>query len=158
MNGKPVLFRDAKTVLNDKNDAFREKLLCDGLIFNLGDACAYSCSFCYVCLMQRYIAPPLLKAHNLTHGVTLSFEDVVIRGRNAVELLRAQLLDKHGRCRYQDDNDNRVVFLSTTVDVAANMELLSETADACNCHGSLQNAPPVITSKCTTSDRCFLTG
>ena len=26
------------------------------------------------------------------------------------------------------------------------------------CHGSLQNAPPVITSKCTTSDRCFLTG
>ncbi len=24
------------------------------------------------------------------------------------------------------------------------------------CHGSLQNAPPVITSKCTTSDGCFL--
>jgi hypothetical protein len=26
------------------------------------------------------------------------------------------------------------------------------------CHGSLQNAPPVITSKCTTSDGCFLLG
>jgi hypothetical protein len=26
------------------------------------------------------------------------------------------------------------------------------------CHRSLQNAPPVITSKCTTSDGCFLLG
>ena len=25
-----------------------------------------------------------------------------------------------------------------------------------NCHRSLQNAPPVITSKCTTPDGCFL--
>jgi DNA repair photolyase len=131
MNGKPILYRDAKTVLNDKNDAFREKLLCDGLIVNLGDACAYSCSFCYVSSMQRYLAPPLLEAHKKAHGMTLSFEDVVIRARNAVELLRAQLLDKNGRRRYQDDNDNRVVFLSTTVDVAANMELLRETAEAC---------------------------
>ena len=131
MNGKPVLYRDAKTVLNDTNDAFREKLLCDGLIINLGDACAYSCSFCYVGSMQRYLAPPLLDAHKLTHGVTLPFEDVVIRRRNAVDLLRAQLLDGHGRRRYPDDGDNRVAFSSTTVDVAANMELLRETAEAC---------------------------
>ena len=40
-------------------------------------------------------------------------------------------MDRQGRRRYTDVDDNRVVFLSTTVDVAANMELLRETAEAC---------------------------
>ena len=132
MNGKPVIFRDAKTVLNDDNEAFREKLLCGGIILNPGDACAYSCSFCYVGSMLRYLAPPVLAAHKAKTGADLQFEDVVIRRRNAVELLRGQLLKRDGSRRYPDDADNRVVFSSTTVDVAANMELLRETADLCN--------------------------
>jgi len=37
------------------------------------------------------------------------------------------------------------------------LDCLAKVADAL-CHGSLQNAPPVITSKCTTSDVCFLLG
>ena len=41
MNGKPVIFREAKTVFNVKNEAFEEKRLCDGIILNAGDACAY---------------------------------------------------------------------------------------------------------------------
>lgn len=132
MNGKPVLLRDADTVLNVKNTAFKEKLLCDGVILNLGDACAYSCSFCYVASMLRFHAPPILAEYTLTHGVTLPFQKVVIRRRNAIDLLRAQLLDKKGRRRYPNDDDNRVAFASTTTDVAANMELLRETAEACN--------------------------
>jgi DNA repair photolyase len=132
MNGKPVLYRDAKTVLNVNNNAFKEKLLCGGVILNLGDACAYSCSFCYVGSMLRFHAPPVLSAYTLTHGVTLPFQKVVIRRQNAIDRLRAQLLDRKGRRRYSDDDDARVVFSSTTVDVAANMELLRETAEACN--------------------------
>jgi len=131
MNGKPVLLRAAKTVLNDDNEAFKEKLLCDGLIVNPGDACAYSCAFCYVELMQRYFAPPFLAAYRQEHGTPLRFEDTVIRRRKAVELLRAQLLRRNGERRYPDDQDHRVVFSSTTVDVAANLELLRETAEIC---------------------------
>lgn len=82
--------------------------------------------------MQRFLAPPLLKAHKLQHGVELRFQDVVIRNKNAIDLLRAQLLDRHGRRRYPDDQDHRVVYSSTTVDVAANMELVGETAELCN--------------------------
>ena len=47
MNGKPVLWRKAKTVLSE-NEAFQEKLLCDGLTLNAGDLCTFSCAFCYV--------------------------------------------------------------------------------------------------------------
>ena len=132
MNGKPVVYREAKTVLNVKSWAFQEKLLCDGLIYNPGDACTYSCTFCYVCSLQRYLAPPLIKAHNENTGQSLRFEDLVIRRKKAPELLRGQLLNRQGKRRYPNDQDNRVLFSSTTVDVAANMELLRETAEACN--------------------------
>ncbi|MGJ8632330.1 MAG: hypothetical protein ACSHX7_00255 [Luteolibacter sp.] len=132
MNGKPVLYRDAKTVLNIRNDAFREKLLCDGLIFNPGDACGYSCSFCYVGSMQRFLAPAILNSYEDKTGKPLRFEEGVIRRRNAVELLRIQLLNRSGGRIFLDDDDNRVVYSSTTVDVAANMELLRETAEMCN--------------------------
>ena len=84
MNGKPVLYRDAKTVLNDTNDAFREKLLCDGLIINLGDACAYSCSFCYVGSMQRYLAPPLLDALRDAGYAFVTLAKAAERARSAV--------------------------------------------------------------------------
>jgi DNA repair photolyase len=132
MNGKPVLYRNAKTVLNDSNEAFREKLLCGGIIFNAGDACAYGCSFCYTGSMMRFQAPPILEAHEILTGESLQFQDVVIRRQNAVELLRGQLLKSDGSRRYPNPDDNRVVYSSTTVDVAANMELLRETADLCN--------------------------
>lgn len=132
MNGKPVLYRGAKTVLNAKNKAFREKLLCDGLIYNPGDACAYRCSFCYVESVLRFQAPPIIAAHNQLTGGSLGFEDVVIRRRGATHLLESQLLYKSGKRRYPDDDDSRVLYMSTTVDIAANLELLRETAEACN--------------------------
>lgn len=45
MNGKTVLEVDAKSVVNFSSN-FSHKLLCDGLTFSTGSACAYSCAFC----------------------------------------------------------------------------------------------------------------
>lgn len=81
--------------------------------------------------MLRFHAPPVLEAHCERYGEVLRFEDVVIRRKDAVEVLRSQLLNRYGHRRYPADQDNRVLFSSTTVDVAANMELLRETAEAC---------------------------
>ena len=132
MNRKPVLYRDAKTVLNMESLQFQEKLLCDGIVFNLGDACAYSCTFCYVGTSQRYHAPPIFNAYNEAQGTSLKFQDVVIRRKSALDLLRGQILKKDGNPKYPDPADRRVVYSSTLVDVAVNMELLRETAEACN--------------------------
>jgi len=132
MNGKPVLYRDAKTVLKLDAEAFAEKLLCDGIILNPGDACAYSCAFCYVGPMMRHHSPPVLRAHEEKTGELLGFSDAVIRRRNSVDVLLSQLLKSSGSRKFEDEQDNRVVFSSSTVDVAANMELLRETADLCN--------------------------
>jgi len=124
MNGKPVIYRDAKTVLTTEAIAFQEKGLCDGLTLNLGDACAYECAFCYVPTQMRKLVYNILadRAH----------EDVVIRRRNAISILRDQLTNRYGNPRYTDPNDRRVVYSSTLVDICANMELVKETAEACN--------------------------
>ena len=47
MNMKPVFTVPTKTVINFKSH-FYKKLLCDGLTFTAGNACVYSCAFCYV--------------------------------------------------------------------------------------------------------------
>src|SRR6476660_4521519 len=132
MNRKPVIYRDARTVLTIPSPEFEEKLLCNGIVFNLGDACAYNCQFCYVEAAMRKIDQPLLKAHNQQHGTSLNFPDVVIRRRPALQLLREQLVGRGGSRKYDDPADQRVVYSSTLVDVAANMDLLRETAEACN--------------------------
>lgn len=137
MNGKPVLYREnSNTVLNLGSEGFREKLLCDGVTMNLGDACAYSCSFCYVETQARKFAKATIDAFNAQNGLTcdkpLGFTDVVIRRPDALQLLRKQLLLPNGSPMFTDPTDTRVVYSSTLVDVAANMTLLKETADACN--------------------------
>ena len=131
MNGKPVLFRIVKTVLTINNGAFREKKLCDGIVINLGEACAFSCTYCYVGCAVRYQAGPVIADYNRETDQYLNHCDVVIRRKNAIGVLRSQLLKPDGTRRYDDPADNRVVFLSSTVDPAANMELLRETAEAC---------------------------
>ncbi len=132
MGGKPVLYRGAKTVLTRPSHGFHHKMLCDGGVFNLGDACRYNCEFCYVEAAMWKLDKGLLDAHNASAGTSLGFADVVIRRRNAIELLKKQLLDARGKPRFADPNDTGVVYSSTLVDVAANMELLRETAEACN--------------------------
>lgn len=120
MNRKPVLLRDAKTVLNCKNAAFKEKCLCDGITLNAGDACAASCAYCYVeAQLNKLLSVPLNhRAH----------QDVVIRRTGAVDLLKSQLFAKHGKKRFDDPHDNRVVYSSTLVDCAGNLTLARETA------------------------------
>lgn len=138
MNKKPVIYREAKTILNDDNDGFHEKLLCDGITFNAGDACCYSCEFCYVEAQMLKVDHELIDAHNAANGRTeeannlLRFKDLVIRRENALEILRRQLLKKDGTPQYPDEEDTRVVYGSTLVDVAANMTLVRETAEICN--------------------------
>src|ERR1035437_6356485 len=51
MNGKPVYFVPAKSIINF-HAAFDHKLLCDGLTFTTGSACAYGCEFCYTGAMM----------------------------------------------------------------------------------------------------------
>ncbi|MDF1862654.1 MAG: hypothetical protein P1U87_20725 [Verrucomicrobiales bacterium] len=137
MNGKPVIWRpNTRTVLSLKSLKFEEKLLCDGITLNPGDACVFSCGFCYVEGQMIKVDKPYLKALNAerhTRGESeLTFEQVVIRRPDSVGLLRQQLFDKKGRAKFADPDDNWVVYGSTLVDVAANMELLRETADLCN--------------------------
>jgi DNA repair photolyase len=65
LNGKPVFTRVAKSVLN-KSEGFGEKLLCDGLTLSLGDACAASCTYCYVpSMMNRLLSAALAKLQKL---------------------------------------------------------------------------------------------
>lgn len=117
MNGKPVFFRPAKTIIN-MTSGFQEKLLCDGPTFSTGDACAYHCSFCYVpAMMQKAAYIP--KGHK--HAA------MVVRRENALEVLRKQLLSlKPAVC-----DKPLVIYSSPLVDVAANMDLVRETVDAC---------------------------
>lgn len=133
MHGKPVLYRDAKTVLSLSSQEFAEKLLCDGLILNPGDSCAYSCAFCYVSsLPLKFLVRRVLKEHEEKTGEYLEHSDAVVRRTNPMDVLLGQMLSSSGKKKFQDDNDNRVVFSSSTVDVAANMELLRETAGLLN--------------------------
>jgi DNA repair photolyase len=121
MGGKPVLQRNAKTILNFNNHEFQEKLLCDGITGNPGDACPYDCSYCYVADQMRRLLKPALG--NTPH------HEVVIRRANPLGLLRAQLFTRKGKQRFTDPNDRRVVYMATLVDCAANLRLARETAE-----------------------------
>lgn len=122
MNGKPVYTVPAKTVLNLKS-GFREKLLCDGPTFSLAFLCSYSCSFCYV--------PALMTKMESVASIGEPMQDIVVRREAALETLRSQLVHANGKARFADPNDHRVVFSSPLVDVAANMDLVRETIEAC---------------------------
>jgi DNA repair photolyase len=146
MSGKPVLWRNAKTVLTYKPErkSFHEKLLCDGFTLNLGDACAYSCSFCYVGHQIRKLTFGIVDDYNALHNSDLSHEELVIRrkgqdgdeSKTAVQILEGQLagrvkgfLSKRQLATLKEQE--MVVYSSTLVDVGANMTLLRETAEAC---------------------------
>ncbi|MFZ2281853.1 MAG: radical SAM protein [Prosthecobacter sp.] len=117
MNGKPVFFRPAKTIIN-MTSGFQEKLLCDGPTFSTGDACAFHCSFCYVpAMMQKAAYMPRDHKH----------ADMVVRRENAVKVLREQLKSIKPAVRDQV----LTIYSSPLVDVAANMDLVRETVAAC---------------------------
>jgi DNA repair photolyase len=126
MNGKPVFEVPAKSIINFES-GFSHKLLCDGPTFTAGSACPYTCTFCYVPDLMRkspHMAGP--NAAGARH------EDIVIRRHGAIGAMRSQLTDRNGRPKFLDDPaDRRVIYASPLVDVAANMELVRETVEAC---------------------------
>jgi DNA repair photolyase len=119
MNGKPVVNVPALSVVNF-DSAFKHKLLCDGLTFSTGSACAYSCSFCYV--------PDLMRKNPHASNLAQPFEQTVIRREGAIRAMVKQLKSAKGRSLAQQ---KLVIYASPLVDVAANMELVSETVEAC---------------------------
>lgn len=121
MNSKPVFTVPAKTIINFKSH-FDKKLLCDGMTFTAGSACAYSCSFCYVDSMMTK-----QKKWLEDHGVTGDHMSHVVRRENAVEIARKQILSKPEAFRQK----HQVIYASPLVDVAANMELVRETVEIC---------------------------
>lgn len=121
MNGKPVFTIPANTIINFKSH-FDRKLLCDGITFTAGSACAYSCSFCYVEDMMRKA-----QAYQAKHGVTGGHFSHVVRRANAVETAHQQIMSKPEAFRMA----KKTIYASPTVDVAANMELVRETVQIC---------------------------
>lgn len=122
MNGKPVYAVPAKTAINFTS-GFAHKLLCDGLTFSTGSACCYTCSFCYV--------PDLMQKSPHMHGVKEPHHDVVIRRTNSVAAAVQQLTDRHGKPKFANPLDTRVIYASPLVDVAGNMDLVRETIEVC---------------------------
>lgn len=124
MNMKPVFTVPTKTVINFKSH-FDKKLLCDGLTFTAGSGCVYRCAFCYVESMQKK-----QEKWFKDKGVIYPPEGhlgVVIRTKDAVNILRAQLLSKPEEFRQR----KLVIYSSPKVDVAGNMELVYETVEIC---------------------------
>ena len=89
------------------------------------------CVYCYVGPAMRKILFRLIREYNETHGTQLEHKDFVIRRRHSLKLLAKQLQRANGTAKFSDPSDDRVVYSSTLVDVAANMEILRETAAAC---------------------------
>ena len=118
MNGKPVFYRkNAKTVLNMKSD-FSHKLLCTGPVLNLGDACGFGCVYCSSPSVARKFVHETLDGKD--HA------EVVVRRPNALELLEKQL----AKLSDEEKRHPHIVFSSSLVDIAANKELMRESAQA----------------------------
>lgn len=132
MNGKPVLRVPVKTILSLES-GFAEKLLCDGPVMAIGEGCAYSCSFCYVPAVYQKLdrIREVIAAYNRAHGTELRHEDVVILREGALDVLRGQLIRPDGMVRHGHPDDRRVIYSSPADDVAANMDLVRTTAEAC---------------------------
>jgi DNA repair photolyase len=123
--GKPRFVIDSKSVINDKS-GFAKKLLCDGLTFTAGQACAYSCTFCYV-------ESALIRLNHLKqikNERNLKFEDMVVEIKDAAIKAR-KYLTVDGKPKYNDPKDQRVIYGSPLVDIAATMDQVRETAEIC---------------------------
>ncbi len=124
INGKLAFEVPTTRVLNTDSD-FGHKLLCDGLTFTAGSACVFGCTFCYVLSIIRknkYIQA-VLKSTGRT------FDDIVVRRANAVNMLRKSLLSR-GLPKYGLD-DTRVIYASPLVDIAPTIEMAKETLEMC---------------------------
>jgi hypothetical protein len=56
---------------------------------------------------------------------------MVVRRARALEILKGELVHPSGKLKYPDPQDTQVIYASPSVDVAANMDLVHETVEAC---------------------------
>ena len=127
INSKPRFTVQSGTVINGKS-GFKKKLLCDGLTFTAGHACAFSCKYCYVEAMI-FRKSKRLKALSQERG--LAFEGMCVEIEDAPAKAR-KYLTRNGKPKFADPTDNRVIFASPLVDVAANMSQVQTTVEICN--------------------------
>ena len=123
--GKPRFVIDSQSVINDKS-GFSKKLLCDGLTFTAGQACAYSCTFCYVESILSKVAN--LRKIQTERG--LKFEEMTVDIKDAAAKVR-KYLTKEEKPKFADLKDKRVIYGSPLVDIAATMDQVRVTVDIC---------------------------
>lgn len=125
--GKSQFLIDSKAVINF-NSGFDKKLLCDGVTFTAGQACVYSCTFCYV----AEILKSNKRLTQLRQKNGLAWNEMIVDISNAANKARAQLVDREGKSKYSNATDTRVIFASPLVDIAATMDQVRVTVDICN--------------------------
>ena len=133
VRGKPRFLVDSNSVIN-AHSGFSKKLLCDGLTFTAGQACAYSCTFCYV-------GPIVKKVERLRQIMTernLKFENMVVDIKDAATKVR-EYLTTNGKPRFKKPKDKRVIYGSPLVDIAATMDQVRVTVDICKAILELTN-------------------
>jgi DNA repair photolyase len=123
--GKPRFLIHSDSVINTKSE-FKEKRLCDGLTFTAGHACVFSCKFCYV----ESMLTKNKRLNVILENKKLNFEDVVVEIADAPQMARESLLNR-GKPEFNDPKDNRVIFASPLVDVAASMAHVQVTSEIC---------------------------
>jgi DNA repair photolyase len=113
------------------SEGFAEKQLSDGLTFSAGNLCRYSCAFCYV----PYIVQRNGEYSRFAKELEVPLQALEIRKENPVEAVREQIKKMDGIPKFKGsssgDKDNRVIFGSPLVDVAATVGLAKETAKIC---------------------------
>lgn len=127
-NGKPRFIVDSKAVINI-HSGFKKKLLCDGPTFTAGQACAFSCTFCYV---ETMIFKKNKRLQAIAKERGSKFEDMVVDIKDAATKAREFLTKKNGKPKFNDPEDKRVIYASPLVDVAANINQVNVTVDICN--------------------------
>ncbi|MEI8289777.1 MAG: hypothetical protein WCH99_09910 [Verrucomicrobiota bacterium] len=127
INSKPRFLVQSGAVINAQS-GFKKKLLCDGLTFTAGHACAFSCKFCYV---EAMIFKKNKRLQAISQERGLAFEQMCVEIEDAPAKAR-KYLTRSGKPRYADENDNRVIFASPLVDVAATVSQVNTTVEICN--------------------------
>lgn len=122
-HGKPHYTTPAKQILSFSEE-FKKKELCTGPTINLGLACDYQCSYCYVPgLMGRH---PTVLAIGKTSGN--KHQEISLTKSDPLPTLKRELLYADATPRFMA---HEVVFTSTLIDPCSNKEMLANTLGAC---------------------------
>lgn len=123
--GKPAFVVQSDSVIS-LDSHFAAKKLCDGPTFTTGHACVFSCEFCYVKTVLRKNK----KVRAILKETGLGFEDIVIELADPATVARKFLSGK-SKPKFNDPKDERVIYASPIVDIAATMDHVKRTVAVC---------------------------